>query len=231
MTYKLLYFFQLISLSVDYLFKKSFNEKNFISNFDKNSLVIFDIGSNTGSYIKFISKITNNIRVIYYSFEPLLELIDLQKKINLPQNHKIIYNNYAVGMKNEPINYFKRTIISQSSKFNSQNEDILNDIDKQIQVTQVNLSDYIKKNNIKLIDLLKIDTEGAELEILQSIKDILKTDLIKNIKIEVKNNEDLSKIFNLLNLANYKLIGINNNHYKNKQLDFFDGFFKKITTT
>ena len=53
-------------------------------------------------------------------------------------------------------------------------------------IKTIKLSDIIKKNKIKKIDLLKIDTEGHELQVLLGLKGKLK--IVKVILIEVHND-------------------------------------------
>ena len=80
---KLLLYYQNLVFTINYLFFKTFNEKDFIkSNINENG-VIFDVGSNVGSFIKLISKSLKNKSLEIYSFEPNDKLILHQKKLNL----------------------------------------------------------------------------------------------------------------------------------------------------
>ena len=58
----------------------------------------------------------------------------------------------------------KKILLQDSSKI---------DFFTEIEIDQITLSDYSKKNNIDNIDFIKIDTEGYELEVLKGAKDIL----------------------------------------------------------
>ena len=60
---KLLFYFQFILTSVNYLFNKGFNENNIIKNISGDKLVIFDVGSNTGVFIKSVSKSLKNKQI------------------------------------------------------------------------------------------------------------------------------------------------------------------------
>ena len=46
-------------------------------------------------------------------------------------------------------------------------------LNKKIKVKQLNFKEYLKKNKITEIDLLKIDTEGYELEVLKGLNDFI----------------------------------------------------------
>ena len=61
----------------------------------------------------------------------------------------------------------------------SKKKNYLESINNPIKIRQITLSDYIKNKKVRTIDLLKIDTQGYELNVLKGIK---KQDLFK-IKI------------------------------------------------
>tara|TARA_Y100000817_G_scaffold139563_1_gene109450 strand:- start:831 stop:1445 length:615 start_codon:yes stop_codon:yes gene_type:complete len=100
----------------------------------------------------------------------------------------------------------KQHILNHRSKrFNVQNDDI----EEQI-IDFITFDNLLEKYQIKFIDKLQIDVEGAEFEILNSI-DFKKID-IKNIKFESKHFDGtfkegpkLEKIKNKLKLNGYDL--------------------------
>ena len=70
------------------------------------------------------------------------------------------------------------------------------------------LSNIVKKNNIKLIDLLKIDTEGHELQVIQGLGKYINR--VKYILIEFHNdniyiNYSSKKVHNYLIKNNFEL--------------------------
>lgn len=79
---KFLYFIQILQFSINYLTNKNFNEKKLLGSIVGNEINNFDVGSNLGSYIKFVSN-QNKYKIInFYSFEPNRNLIEYQKKLN-----------------------------------------------------------------------------------------------------------------------------------------------------
>ena len=74
----------------------------------------------------------------------------------------------------------------------------------------ITLNDLLKKKNVTQCDYLNIDTEGNEIDIIQSIK----FDVIKPQLISVEDNsfdlhsENKKKIINLMNEKNYQIINI-----------------------
>ena len=63
---KLLNIIQNIKITTNYLISKGFDEKKIIKNNLAEDSIIFDIGSNLGSFIRFISK--NNKKIKIYRF-------------------------------------------------------------------------------------------------------------------------------------------------------------------
>ena len=89
---KLLYFFQLLVISFNYLFNKNFNEKELLKKYLRRNSIVFDVGSNLGSYIKFVSGFSKKNSVEFHSFEP-------NKTSRLRKNeskNKLIVNNNVV---------------------------------------------------------------------------------------------------------------------------------------
>lgn len=224
---KLIKIFQLLNLIINFLTKNSFNEIKVIKSLKDNS-IIFDVGSNQGLFITLLSKISKNKSFDFHSFEPISELLESQVAIIRKTNHKLISNQKAVSSKEGISTFYLREINSQSSL---KNKHFLNNDLKtlQIKVPTISLDTYCEKNMIDFIDLLKIDTEGSELEVLESGKDLFNSNRIEYVKIEINNSKNnILEIFNFLTNNNYKLLGILNQKYLKNELIMFDAYFQKI---
>ena len=165
---------------LDYFQKKTII-KIFKSKFQK-PIVVFDVGAHYGETIKlFLDKL--NIDKIY-SFEAS------------PKNYKILRKNiknyfsekleiYNFGIGNEICNgYINQTSESSSSTINELNKNskylkrklkILNiknqdTFSEQIPIKLTTLDNFIEKNKDNNIDLLKIDTEGFELNVIKGLE-------------------------------------------------------------
>ena len=86
------------------------------------------------------------------------------------------------------------------------------------------LDDYCFEKNIDYIDILKIDTEGLELEVLISGSKMIINKKIGIIKIELDSKFD--SIVTLLASSGYELIGITNATYIQNKIFIFDAYFK-----
>jgi FkbM family methyltransferase len=131
-------------------------------NFSLNSTsVIFDIGSFDGEYFNVMYA---KYKCTIHAFEPV-ESFYLQTNVNLPQ--KIKLNNFALGKENST---FTIAIAGNaSSAFLEGNR---------IECKKVNFTDYIRDNKVETIDLLKVNCEGGEYELLETI---ISSGYIKNI--------------------------------------------------
>jgi len=224
---KVLYFFQLLVISANYLFNKDFNERKIIKKHVKKNGIIFDVGSNIGSYSKFISKSLKGISIDLHSFEPSQKSCDFQKKLKLPNNHKLVINNLAVlDGKVREVKFYERTISSHSSTLPDPQMSAISGESKNYLVSTVSIDKYCEENNISFIDLFKVDAEGVDFEVLKSAENMLKNRNIKLIKTEVWVSEKTpSLIFEYLSSFGYKLLGITNLSYLDNELKFFDAYF------
>ena len=216
--------FEIVILFVDYA-----NKKKIINFFKKkindNSIVIIDIGAHKGETINlFINNF--NVKKIF-SFEANPEIFKLIKKKfeHIKFKGKIFLHNIALGEKRDQ-KYFNVIKDSSSSTFNSinmqsnyykkklnflnifsQNTDF---IEKKFLLNIKPLNEFTDIFNCKNIDILKIDTEGYELNILKGIS---KNNFhkIKFIYLEhhydlmVKKDYKYSDLKNYLNKNNFYL--------------------------
>lgn len=221
---KLLYWIQLVKVSLSYIFNTDFSEKSLIKNIENKSICVFDVGSNTGSFIHFISSSNLNKNIKFYSFEPNLSLLEAQNYIKLPSHHQLNIINAGISNVNGTRHFYKRSISSQSSFLKNSRFNEFNNIKDTVLVNTLRLDDYFEDNQIEYIDLLKIDTEGLEYDVLQSMEKILNNKMVGLIKIEIDPNEN--RILDLLHKNNYTLIGMTNTSYIDNKLVLFDGYFR-----
>jgi len=158
-----------------------------------------DIGSNIGYYaILESSKIGDNGLV--WSIEPSPQNFKtLSKNIILNQRKNIKCYNIAIGEKNGKIDF----LISEKSNWSKiKNEsDHIEKGDKIIQVDIMTLDSFSEKNEIKKVDLLRMDVEGYERNIiegsmnfLEKFKPILMIEVHKMIIGNNRTNELLEKL-------------------------------------
>jgi FkbM family methyltransferase len=134
----------------------NFLNHTFISNLIDNNSVILDLGANYGEFSKFIKKRYGS-RI--YAIEAVP---DLCKKINKIIGIKTF--NYCICNSNETC---KISVPKEGCASNK-----LDKIDGElVEVQGITLKKFLLDQEIKRVDLLKIDIEGAEIEVLNNVSD------------------------------------------------------------
>ena len=87
-----------------------------------------------------------------------------------------------------------------------------------------NLSDFIEKQNIERIDVLKIDTEGAELKILNGIKDD-HWEKIKQLIIEIHHDDYVEPIMEILDRNGFTNIAVKRDDYLKTEIGNYQLLF------
>ncbi len=175
---------------------------------------IIDIGSNKGQFILLIEKIYPNKNI--YSFEPIKEMIDKQKKFFAYKNN-IIFHNVALGSSNTLKEFLITTrmdsssflkIVSDNNK--NKNYDIVENRNIQINT----LDELLINEKISHPVLIKIDVQGYELEVLRGANNLLKkTDylLLEVSKNEMYQNQPIEKeVVEYLKNLNFDILKSNN---------------------
>jgi len=164
-----------------------------------------DIGSNIGYYaILESSKIGNNGMV--WSIEPSPQNFEtLSKNIILNQRKNIRCYNIAIGEKNDTIDF----LISKKSNWSKiKNEtDHIGDGDKIIQVDIMTLDSFSEENEIKKVDLLRMDVEGYERNIIEGSVNFLekfKPIIMIEVHKMIIGNNGINEFLEKLQLMNYE---------------------------
>ena len=204
------------------------HKKKIINFFYKNKIdlkYIIDVGSHHGETINLFLKYFKPKKIYSFEASPQNYIILKKNYIKLDQNLKktIQIENIALG-KNNRIQSFNQIHESSSSTFNKINiksnyflrkkfflgmgQD--KDFFKKIELKIISLDSYFLENNLKKIDLLKIDTEGFEYEVLQGFQENMKN--VNYILFEhhyddmIRKNYKFKDISKLLKHNNFKLV-------------------------
>ena len=217
---KLLYYI------ANYTLQHSFEKE--ISKILKNQkkLVIFDVGCYRGVFTKTMLNLVEKRKYKFYLF-------DINKNVkkyiaSLLKLRNVYYNEIALSNKNGIANYYYNSffesagsslssIVKNDAKWNFSRKLIFKILFQsskdfiKYQVSTITLDNFIKKNEIQSIDVLKIDIEGSEYELLKGAKTTLKKNKVKIILVEIIGKKNLydkkeKKILNFLKKRNYTLI-------------------------
>lgn len=144
------------------------DEVEFFKNSIKNGDVCFDVGANIGYFTLLFSKFNGGSDV--HIFEPIksnIEMIEKSLAINSIKN--VTINQTAVGNSDGNISFS----ISEDSAFSSIHDTGRKPLSEVIEVGVLKIDTYVNQNDIKRIDVLKIDVEGAEELVIMGAKNTL----------------------------------------------------------
>ena len=190
-----------------------------------NNPTIFDVGGNKGQSIEKYLNIFD--KPIIHSFEPIKTEFNYMCS-KFKNNNNIFINNFALGNKTEEkefnltaktgnssfnkINLGTDWLKLRSKQFNTSEEGYVTSVQK---VNVIKLDDYCEDNNISIIDLVKIDTQGYEDKVLEGSLNLIKQNKIKAIVTEIMFDNVYEKYFSFSDIEkflipyNFRMVGIN----------------------
>ena len=180
----------------------------------KTELIIFDVGANVGDYSNAAFELfSKKYSPIIHTFEPSQRTFEKLKQ-HITINTINIYN-IGLSYKEDVFTLYSSSHESLSGlssvyKRDLSHHDINFDATEEVKMTTLDI--FCTKNNIKEIDLLKLDIEGNELNALNGGLEMLKNKKINFIQFEFGGTDIDSKTFfrdfyNLLK-GNYKIYRI-----------------------
>jgi FkbM family methyltransferase len=143
------------------ILQTTFVDNYYLKNFISDNSIVIDIGANIGQFNIFCKKYLNSKKV--YSFEPVNKTYRYLKK-----NCKENVFNVAISTKKRILFYF-----SSFSVWASAIKPKANNIKPEI-VNGMTLDSIAAIQKLPMIDLLKIDVEGAEKDALLASKRVIK---------------------------------------------------------
>ena len=166
---------------------------------------ILDIGANTGIY-SLIAK-TVNPKATVYAFEPVDRVY---KKLN--ENIKL--NNFdikpvekAISNENGIATIFDTTTEHTYTVTVNKNRLLADETVVETKITTITLDSFIKQNNLKKIDLIKIDVETHEPEVLEGFSEYMKV-FKPSMIIEILDEETGRKVNDLVQGIGYVFFNI-----------------------
>jgi len=175
--------------------------------------IVLDVGANKGQSITRFQKILK--KPVIFSFEPLPSQFDELKKFeneyiktfNIALGKKIEKKKFYVNIKDDTSSFLKVNqnsswLKSRAKAFNVNPDKFTS---REIQVEINTVDNIIKQNNLKKVDLIKIDTQGFEAEVLEGAKENLIKKNIKNVEIELILGEMYEKRLSFYDIEKYLL--------------------------
>jgi FkbM family methyltransferase len=164
---------------------------------------IFDVGAHIGEAALPFLKIFDSIKICY-CFEPQKNIFNILKK-KFRNNSKVFCINKAIYgkiiKKDFNVLYHQRSSTLEDINVNSLYykikslilfNKVKNIIYKKEKLNCITLDSFIKK---KIVDILKIDVEGSELNVLKGCKKNIKN--VKVILIEILHHDSIKNYFKI----------------------------------
>lgn len=210
-------------------------QKKIIKN-TKKSITIFDVGAHVGNISLKYNKLFPNSSV--YSFEPFKESF-LSLKQNTAQHKNIKPYNKGLGEHigtskfhsniHEQTNSILATHVDGDSNWG--NKDILK-TKEILEIELTTIDQIVEEKNIKKIDILKLDVQGAEYQVMAGAKKTIEKEMISLIYTEIitiptyENQQELDEALKMFRQYGFELFNIyNSGHTENGRLQYIDAIF------
>lgn len=175
----------------------------------QNSEVILDVGANSGTYSLIAKAINPNALV--FAFEPLPRMYKLIEKNNKLNKFDVKILPVAVSNEVGQATFYDIESINGDVSSASLSKTFLeNENQIPIEVEVIKLSSFIKQQNLKKIDLMKVDVESFEPQVLEGFIPYLDK-FRPSMIIEILDDKSGKEIEALVNGMNYLFFDIDEN--------------------
>jgi FkbM family methyltransferase len=152
---------------------------------------IFDVGANKGSTSRLYVGLYKRTNIIAFEPLPIFKFNSNQVKlIKVALGAQVGFAKFYVCKHNASSSL---VLPNFSSNWLAKKTKILGvvakDLYKEINVPVSTIDQAVAENNVQSIFLLKIDTEGSELEVIKGAAKSLSLGIIKNIQLELHGND------------------------------------------
>ena len=207
-------FFNLFGYRLEKINNKHENDLDFFTKLlIRNNPLIFDVGANKGQSINRYKKLFPDSTI--HAFEPIKKEYDELLKKHKDDN-SIFLNNFALGNFNGDsefnLNYnsahssFKNLNLKSKWLLKTSSQSNIEPKKYTIQKSKVHvktIESYFHKNKLNKIDILKIDTQGYEDKVLEGAIDLIVSNKIKLIQIEMLFTEVYDQPLSIYDVEKY----------------------------
>lgn len=210
-------------------------QKKIIKN-AKKPIIIFDVGAHIGNVsLKYRQLFSDSV---IYSFEPFPESFLSLKQNTLKHKNIKPFNKGLgayIGSSKFHSNIHEQTnsILATHPKadYNWGNKNLL-DTKEILDIELTTIDQIVEEENIKKIDILKLDVQGAEYQVMAGAKKTIEKQMISLIYTEIitipsyENQLELDEALLMFRQYGFELFNIyNSGHTENGRLQYIDAVF------
>jgi FkbM family methyltransferase len=189
--------------------------------------VVFDVGANRGQTIARFRRVF--ARPVIHAFEPARETFaELQRRCtSIPD---LVLNNAALGARAESRTFVENDDPEMSSLLEP-SADAWGEIKNRYEVDVTTLDAYCQARGIGRVDILKIDTQGFDLQVLAGAERLLRASAVHLIYTEVifsdmyKGLPRFDQTYAFLADRGYKLVSFYDFYYQHGRASWTDALF------
>lgn len=184
--------------------------------------MLFDVGANTGQTIDDMRHVFPESEI--HSFEPHGRIFS---QLSSAHGHKarVHLNNVGLGSKpgHLPFNEHPMSVFSSFLPINRQR---WGDYSSTVEVPVTTLDSYCSDKRVASIDVLKLDTQGFEMEILKGANAMLPKTKLLYLEITLakyyEESPRFDSVYGFLADRGFEVVSFYDFHYGDNRLDWFD---------
>ena len=196
---------------------------------------LFDVGANKGQTIEMLRTVfpESNIYAFEPSSETFQELTETSKRFG---NHLKLFQ-CAVGEKDDEAEFinYEWSTLSSFFELEARTENPFREVarGKREKVSVRSIDSVIAENELSSIDLLKIDTQGYEIPVLNGALTCLQNGIIKNVLAELtfaplyQGQSNSLEVMRLLETHNFSLVDFYEKTFDGNRLAWCTALFRK----
>jgi FkbM family methyltransferase len=185
-------------------------EQEFVRQYLRPGMITFDVGAYIGIYACLMAKLVGPDGQVH-AFEPsrrtfqrLLDNIRVNNFTNVSANNQAVFSQPGTS----PLQLYESPFESLSSLVHAElvrSGRTLHPVSVE-PVETVSLDQYCEKHRVSRIDLLKLDAEGAELEVLRGARGLLTRRAIRGLLVEV--GAEIAQVLDCLRGQGFQLFAL-----------------------
>ena len=194
-------------------------------NFVSSGMTVIDVGANIGLYTLLFAKLVTETGQVHtfeaesLNFKRLAQNVALNDHSHVKIHHKAVYSSKQTIELNVYPEKFTAWHTIGNPKLPDPNSGEFVQCIRKDKVEAIRLDDYCAESGISNIDMLKIDVEGAELDVLIGCEQLLKSGKIRSILFEVSlpqlkgMGRSAREIFDFLINSGFKIFSISDHGF------------------